>query len=212
MALARPGRLVAPERIWVIPGNHDYYGATLDDTVLARIAESAGVNFAQKRVLIFRATRLLCCTLWTDFALIGDPETAMERAALAMPDYARIHRTDGEFLNPEDTTEIHRDHLDWLSHEIAKPWPGQTVIVTHHAPSAAVSGPISSISPAFASDLDGWIAAHRPDYWFFGHTHRPLAARLHGVPVINISLGTPDEVPEGGEAEPLLRGLIFPGT
>ncbi|WP_244901164.1 metallophosphoesterase [Haematobacter missouriensis] len=30
-ALSRISRLVSPAQIWVIPGNHDYYGATLDD-------------------------------------------------------------------------------------------------------------------------------------------------------------------------------------
>lgn len=204
--------MVAPERIWVIPGNYDYYGATLDDRVLARIAEAARVNFAQKRVLTFGTTRLLCCTLWTDFALMGDAETAMARAAMAMPDYARIRGEDGDQILPEDTAAIHHDHLHWLTREFAKPWSGQTVIVTHHAPSAAVSGPLSGLSPAFASGLDDWIGAHRPDYWFFGHTHRPLSTRVHGVPVINVSLGTPDEVPEGEETDRLLRGLIFTGA
>ena len=70
----------------------------------------------------------------------------------------------------------------------------------------------ASFSPAFASDLDGWIEAHRPDYWFFGHTYRPLSTRIRGAPDVNVSLGYPDEVPEGGEAEFLLRGLIFPGA
>lgn len=206
------GRLVPPARIWVIRGNHDYYGARLDDGVLASIASETGVNLAQKRVLTFGTNRLLCCTLWTDFALLGDPGSAMDRAAMAMPDYGRIRRVDGDLITPEDTAAIHRDHLDWLTQKIAKPWPGQTVIITHHAPSAAVSGPVSSLSPAFASDLDGWIEAHRPDYWFFGDTHRPLSTRIHGAPVVNVSLGYPDEVPEGYEAELLLRGLIFPGT
>lgn len=210
LALTRIARLVSPAQIWVIPGNHDYYGATLDDTALARIARAACVNFAQKRVLTFGTCRLLCCTLWTDFALLGDPGTAMERAAMAMPDYARICRADGDLITPGDTVALHRDHLDWLSHEIAKPWEGQTIVVTHHAPSAAVSGPLSALSPAFASDLDGWIGAHRPDGWVFGHTHRPLAAQIHGVPVVNVSLGYPDEVSEGDEAEAMLRGLIFP--
>ncbi|RDD72585.1 metallophosphoesterase [Paracoccus versutus] len=211
-ALSRIARLVSPARIWVIPGNHDYYGATLDDILLAGIATEAGASLAQKRVLTFGSCRILCCTLWTDFALLGDPKVAMDRAAMAMPDYDRIRREDGDPITPGDTAAIHRDHLDWLSHEIAKPWAGQTVIVTHHAPSAAVSGPISGISPAFASDLDGWIEAQRPDYWFFGHTHRPLAARIRGAPIVNVSLGYPDEVLEGGEAELLLRGLIFPGA
>lgn len=211
-ALARLGRLVSPARIWVIRGNHDYYGATLDDDVLARIASSAGANLAQKGVLTFGSCHLLCCTLWTDFALLGDPGTAMERAAMAMPDYARIRRGDGDLVTPGDIVAIHYDHLDWLSHEIAKPWQGRTIIVTHHAPSAAVAGPLSGLSPAFASDLDGWIGAHRPDCSVFGHTHRPLAAQIHGVPVVNVSLGYPDKVSEGDEAPAMLRGLIFPGA
>lgn len=111
-ALSRIARLVSPARIWVIPGNHDCYGATLDDGVLARIASGAGVNLAQKRVLTFGNCRLLCCTLWTDFALLGDPEAAMAQAVVAMPDYARIRRLDGDILRPEDTAAIHRDHLD----------------------------------------------------------------------------------------------------
>ena len=211
-ALARLGRLVAPDRIWVIPGNHDYYGATLDDDVLARIASGAGANLAQKRALTFGTCRLLCCTLWTDFALLGDPQTAMDRAAMTMPDYGRIRRRNGDLITPGDTAALHRDHLDWLTREIARPWHGQTIVVTHHAPSAAVAGPISGISPAFTSDIDGWIEAHRPDYWFFGHTHRPLSVRIRGAPIVNVSLGYPDEVPEGAEAEPLLHGLIFPGA
>lgn len=212
LALTRIARLVSPARIWVIPGNHDYYGATLDDDVLVRIASGAGVNFAQKRVLTFGSCRILCCTLWTDFALLGDPEVAMERAAMAMPDYGRIRRDDGDLITPGDTVALHRDHLDWLTRKIAKPWQGQTIVITHHAPSAAVSGPVSALSPAFASDLDGWIGTHRPDYWFFGHTHRPLSTRIRGAPAVNVSLGYPDEVPEAGEAELLLRGLIFPGS
>lgn len=55
-------------------------------------------------------------------------------------------------------------------------------------------------------------APHRPGYWFFGHPHRPLSARIHDVPVINVSLGTPDEVPMGEETDRLLRGLIFTGA
>ncbi len=212
LALSRLGRLVSPARIWVIPGNHDYYGATLDDNVLVRIVTEAGASLAQKQVLTFGSCRLLCCTLWTDFALTGDPEAAMAHAGMGMLDYARICRAEGRLIRPEDTVEIHRDHLDWLTREMAKPWRGQTIVITHHAPSPAVSGPISGISPAFASDLDGWIEAHRPDYWFFGHTHRPLSARIRGAPVVNVSLGYPDEVPEGGEAELLLRGLIFSGA
>lgn len=35
---------------------------------------------------------------------------------------------------------------------------------------------------------------------------------IRGAPAVNVSLGYPDEVPEGVEAEAMLRGLIFPGV
>ena len=72
-ALAHLSRLVNPARIHVVPGNHDYYHHVLDgDDRLARICAEAGVGFAQKRVVRVGRLRLLCCTLWTDFALGGD--------------------------------------------------------------------------------------------------------------------------------------------
>jgi hypothetical protein len=57
-----------------------------------------------------------------------------------------------------------------------------------------VAGQINGLSPAFASDLDAWIEQHQPDVWLFGHTHRLLDATIHSVPVINVSLGYPDEM------------------
>ncbi len=98
------------------------------------MATEAGASLAQKRVLTFGTTRLLCCMLWTDFALTGDPEAAMTRAGMGILDYARIRRAEGGLIRPEDTVKIHRDHLDWLTREIARPWRGQTTVVTHHAP------------------------------------------------------------------------------
>ncbi|WP_193668361.1 metallophosphoesterase [Paracoccus kondratievae] len=214
MTLARIARPVSPARIWVIPGNHDYYGATLDDDVLARIASGAGVNLAQSQFLTFGACHLPPAVLHAldGFRLAGrsgdgggacgDGHAGLRsnssgRGRAYQP---RGHRRDSprspRLVDAGDCQTLH----------------GQAIVVTHHAPCLAVSGPISGISAAFASDLDGWIETHLPDYWFFGHTHRPLSVRIRGAPVVNVSLGYPDEVPEGGEAELLLRGLIFPGA
>lgn len=210
--LARIGQLIDPSRVWVVPGNHDYWSWRLDgDSGLAEIATGAGANLAQKKVIDIGAVRLLCATLWTDFQLSGDTHEAMRRARMVMPDYIRVRRSadlaQGP-IRPEDTLAVHQDHLDWLTQAMAEPWGGQRIIVTHHAPSPAVAGQVNGLSPAFASDLDGWIEQHRPDAWLFGHTHRLLDAVVHGVPVINTSLGYPDDVEPGYEAERLLRGLI----
>ncbi len=211
-ALARIGRLIDPARVWIIPGNHDYWNLHLDgDAALEVLVTEAGMNFAQKRIIDIGATRFLCCSLWTDFALTNDRDEAMRRARMTMSDYTRIRKNGalaGGAISPEDIVAVHQDHLDWLTFAMAEPWEGQRIIVTHHAPTAAAVAPLNGLSAAFASDLEGWIGTHRPDGWFFGHTHRQFAANIHGVPVTNVSLGYPDDVANGREAEQLLRGLV----
>ena len=68
--LAHIAKYIDLARVWVEPGNHDYYDHILDgDQRLATICKEAGANFAQKQVITLGNTRYLCCTLWTDFAL-----------------------------------------------------------------------------------------------------------------------------------------------
>lgn len=202
--------LVPLERVWVVPGNHDYYSWDLhDDNGLAAIATSAGVNFAQKRIITIGKARFLCCTLWTDFALTGDVGGAMAAARRTMLDYTRI--VVGPLrnrLDPEHLLELHVEHVAWLEAQLRKPFAGQTFVVTHHAPHRAVAGPIDAVTPAFVSDLDNLIRDHQPDAWFFGHTHRWLEARIGSTLIRNVSLGYPGEVDPAQERSLLLRGLI----
>lgn len=209
--LDRIGRLMDPRKVFVMPGNHDYYFWNLaGDGKLRAIVEAAGMNFAQKRVIEFGGVRFLCCTLWTDFALLGDRKRAMSAARRGLNDYLRIARdAEGFFATPEDTLAIHEDHLAWLTSEIEKSFSGRSIIVTHHCPSRRATGPIDEITPAFASDLDEWILRHRPDLWLFGHTHRHLRGRVGQTPVVDVSLGYPEDIRSGEElADILLRGLV----
>lgn len=68
--------------------------------------------------------------------------------------------------------------------------PVKTLIVTH----PATAGEIDTLFAAFHSDLDGTIEQHRPDVWFFGHSHRRICAKVHGVEISNVSIGYLDEV------------------
>lgn len=203
------GRHIDPGKVFVIPGNHDYYHHRLDgDRELRTLVEAAGMSFAQKRVLKFGDTRFLCCTLWTDFALFGTSEHSMAEARW-MEDFELIQRdAHGELVTPEDIRAQQRDHLSWLTRAIAEPHPGRTVIVTHHQPSPAIGGPPSSVSPFFVSNLDAWILEHRPDLWLCGHAHRRLQGRVGSTAIRDISFGYPHEIQPHQEAELLLRGLI----
>lgn len=205
--------LVEPKKIWLIPGNHDYYGFRLDgDHRLREIAEANGANFLQKDVLELGGVRFICCTLWSDFKLRGLPAEDMRAAARSMNDYQLIRRCEGgRIIEPEDTALVHADHRAWLEGELARPFDGRTVVVTHHVPSISVSGKVDAISPAFGSNLDDLIIGHAPDLWLCGHTHRHLAAMVGQTEVRNVSLGYPSEVPAFLHESILLSGLMDTG-
>ncbi|UWR33016.1 metallophosphoesterase [Sulfitobacter sp. W027] len=200
---------VAPERIYVMPGNHDYYGGTLaDDHLLAEHARSVGAHYVQKEELHHGDTRILCCTMWTDFDLLGDPETAMRIAGSVMRDYSRIwidlsvgsaegsgvtRQPLAREIEPADTLAVHRNHRKWLEDKLMSPHPcgeaGRTVVATHHGPHLSVAGSVDGLTPAFHSDLTDLIDRFAPSAWFFGHSHRRLRAMVGQTDVRNISVG-----------------------
>lgn len=201
---------IAPERIFVFPGNHDYYGGSLtDDPLLAENAQSIGAHFVQKEELRHGNTRFLCCTLWTDFDLLEDTATAMDVAGRVMNDYGQIWkdvaavplepkdelgwRSHRRTIKPADTLAVHHDHHGWLMGRLSTPHPagdaGRTVVVTHHGPHVSVAGSVDNLTPAFHSDLSDLIEAFEPDAWFFGHSHRRLRATVGQTDVRNVSVG-----------------------
>jgi len=209
-AMDRLAKLMDPSRIWVLPGNHDYYHFRLDgDDVLRRMAEDRGINWAQKRCVVLGNVRILCCTLWTDFNLLNDRFRSMEVARGILNDYRYIRKGKGGGpIMPSDTADLFDDHLAWLTAEMAKPFEGRTMIVTHHVPSPVLAVKVDAVTPCFISDLDPWIELHRPDAWLCGHTHYRLSGQVHGTPVWNVSIGYNQEVDIDREDEILERGLV----
>ncbi|PVA06611.1 metallophosphoesterase [Thalassorhabdomicrobium marinisediminis] len=213
-ALALLTRYVAPGKIYLLPGNHDYYnGALTDDPLLEAQARSAGAHFIQKSQLYHGDTRFLCCTLWTDFDLLGDAGEAMRVAQRVMNDYEKIWKSSfapcseevelgwgsvARLIDPTDILALHQDHRAWLTESLNDPHRfdegGRTVIVTHHGPHEAVAGPLDSLTPAFHSDMSDMIERFNPNAWFFGHSHRRLRATVGGTDIRNVSVGYPDEV------------------
>lgn len=202
----------------IIPGNHDYYGGNLEtlDADLDRICRDAGCGFGQCRRMELGGTRILMATLWTDLRLFeAEGEAAVEDSiwnAKMMPDYgygAILVGDPERELEPEDTVVVHEQQKSWLISELAKPWSGQTVVITHHAPSAAVAGGMTPLSPCFASDLDDLIERYRPDAWIFGHTHRAAELRMPGGTLLrNVSVGYEEEFRSVGVADRIQLGLI----
>ncbi|OWX98643.1 hypothetical protein B6V76_18765 [Thioclava sp. IC9] len=194
-ALQLIGQHVDLDRVHIIPGNHDYYDFRLDgDDRLADLAHEAGAHLAQKRVLIHERTRFLCATLWTDFALgPGSVAEKSSRNDWVMNDYRYIRVAGSGYrkARPADTIAKHHEHLVWLRGQLATPFDGETVVVTHHAPHPTALPPGAPLPWCYASDLTALIEEYQPERWLFGHTHHAAEFQVGRTQLKNVSKGYP---------------------
>jgi len=176
-----------------VPGNHEYYENNIDavDAVMAAASAQAGhVHLLNHAVLTLTPVgeppvRFIGATWWTDYALFGMDrrEASMQACAGVMLDHRLIElqEADGRkrTFTPHDALARHEAASDWLARELARPFAGRTVVVTHHAPD------LGSLDPRFSHDLvSGGFISRRPDLvsrtdlWVHGHTHTGFDYRL----------------------------------
>jgi len=199
---ARRNSVFGPDiPIIFVPGNHEFYRATHEVELqqMRDVASKAGVHLLDLNELILAdpkapgspGVRFLGATLWTDFrapVMDGvaqrrtDIAKALEEANRRLNDFRLINvqrapeepaRRQRRPLRAEDTLALHHTARDWLQRRLAEPFPGSTVVITHHAP---CMGSMASryagdwLSPAFVSDLPAEFFSV-PTLWVHGHTH-----------------------------------------
>jgi 3',5'-cyclic AMP phosphodiesterase CpdA len=177
-----------------VPGNHEYYDGEFGalEAAMHDAAHSVdNVHFLNNASLVDPAGRwrVLGTTLWTDFELYGASEEARAKSIAAaervMLDFRGLiqlawssngHPGGGPLprdFTPADSLALHAHSRKWLEAELAKPFAGQTIVVTHHGPhrlSLAERYADDLVSSGFVSDLPALV---RPPValWIHGHTH-----------------------------------------
>jgi predicted phosphodiesterase len=167
-----------------VAGNHEHYGSlrrrgghlgrTIGQLRAAAAATAGRVAFLERESAVIAGVRFVGCTLWTDYELFGNPAEDMAHAEAAMTDHETIaYRPRVRFT----TNDARREFMlarDFLKAELAQPFDGPTVVVTHHLPSLrSVPEPVKDnrLSAAYASHLDELVAASGAELWCHGHTH-----------------------------------------
>ena len=160
-----------------ILGNHEYYGSAHPKLISKLKAQAAGsnVHILENDAIDIDGYRFLGCTLWTDFALFGEPRLAGIEASQVMNDFRKIRRSPSySRLRSIDTAVIHKQSLAWLKQTLAESAPAKTVVITHHAPSdrsIPAEYKTDILSAAYASSLENFICQTHPKLWLHGHTH-----------------------------------------
>ncbi len=185
---------IAPHMpVVAVLGNHDFYGSSIDRALEYARKWTAGTNVHILENESFHRgdLRVVGATLWTDFEIgnhdfgylpVDDRRDLATRECMRyLLDFRLIHRSDTRMgdqnglITPDEMLVRHRASRAFIEGELAKPFSGTTMVVTHHAISPRsldprFDGHISNA--AFASDLSSVIRTVRPHFWVHGHIHR----------------------------------------
>jgi hypothetical protein len=194
------------QRIIYVPGNHDYYSSEVKDhpelkTTYEReraeapaVARALGIDLLDTGTVVIDRMRFIGSTLWTDFmsrpSYVSFPDAV--RGAMRMNDYRAIKTgkgRGGDRLLPRDTINAHKVDVKYITEQLAIPFAGETVVITHHAPSerSLMNGRVGAdLDWCYASDLEylmmdadtpeamarGLSPDHvPPSMWIHGHVH-----------------------------------------
>jgi hypothetical protein len=186
----RAVRPVAGGRQARCPGNHDYYS---DHRHPDKLAEKLHIVWLDNAAAFMGGVRFLGCTLWTDFmcrpAYVDFADA--QRGALKMNDYRciKVGRGRGhDRLKPRDTINDHKASVKWLETQLSIPFAGETVVVSHHAPSpkSLVAGkPYLDLDWCYASNCEHLMTGdNAPQLWVHGHIHRNQDYVVGGTRVV----------------------------
>jgi Icc-related predicted phosphoesterase len=132
--------------------------------------------------------------LWTSLADYNEND----KLHCAMPDYNYIY-AGNELITPDDTRTEHAQSVEFLSREMAKPFKGKTIMMSHHAPSwqsvCREEQKHDTLSPFFYSNLDYLIQQYQPCLVVHGHTHCPADYQIGLSRVMNQPMPEPAPVP-----------------
>ncbi len=127
-----------PEKpIVTVAGNHEFYGRDIDGERIeaAERARARDIRFLDDAAVEIGGVRFVGATLWTDYSLdrTAPQAVAMRIANSGMNDHRAIAKG-RRLFRPEDALTLHLGSRRFLDAELAAPFAGPTIVVTHHAP------------------------------------------------------------------------------
>ncbi len=176
-------------------GNHEFYSGHFDRSLeKSRQMAESHVHVMEQNVFIRNGIRFLGCTGWTDFGATGDVTAASAVARDSMTDFKVIRAgTNYRRLRTDDVAARSRLAREWLAAELAKPFAGRTVVITHHSPLVEVGGDehAGHLTAAYCNNWPSLVM--QADVWIFGHTHYAVDVEIGGCRMISNPKGYPSE-------------------
>lgn len=158
------------QKVYLIPGNHEYYGGFDVATALEPTYQAlkSNVFMVNNQVITLEGVQLIFSTMWSKI------QQNVLAVLQGMMDFQRI-KFKGEPFQVDHFNQLHDVAAQFLSAAVQA--EGKRVVVTHHLPSIACNATEfqnSLLNEAFCVDKTRFIFEHAIDFWIYGHSHRNL--------------------------------------
>jgi hypothetical protein len=153
-----------------------------------------GIHYLDEDEIVLDGVRFLGATLWSDSEFLRVDQTGLVALAMRekLTDVVRTGLILDELLARERAQ--YDKTITWLAERLTTPFPGPTVVVTHHPPTPSAflkPSPDTSTDPSLATKLDELVSNAK--LWISGHIHRAVDARVGNCRVLANPRGYPDE-------------------
>lgn len=177
-------------------GNHEYYNGSINRAkikLLEKIKDIDNLIFMDRNTVVIDDVTFVGATLWTDMNK-GDPIFYLraDDKYTGMNDYSRIRWGTAENpyarrLRPQDVYTLHKQDLAYIKANLTYK-TRKTVLVTHHAPCISITskGKFGNhpLNPAYASQLEEFVAYSEIDLLIHGHVHDPYDIEFFGTRIV----------------------------
>lgn len=168
-----------------IAGNHEFYTHEYQQTLqlIRKQCVGSNVHFLENDCFVFEGVRFLGCTLWADLFVEGDKKA--EALGKTLNDFRRIQFAEKPF-DVAEFCHLHQSSKTWLEQELAQPFSGKTVVITHHAPSLwSWNDSAHALKKlAYCNDMKPLLHEYEIAAWFHGHVHSPADYRIAGARIL----------------------------
>ncbi|MCI0653463.1 MAG: metallophosphoesterase [Methylococcaceae bacterium] len=175
----------AEKPVVYVAGNHEFYDQEYRSTLDALRSSSANSNvkFLECDSFQLDGVRFLGCTLWTQLG--GQDNERLDELKNTVNDFRKINY-ENALMDLETYAGLHRKSRTWLIGELSKPFQGNTIVVTHHAPTfwSWDDTPKSPTRFAYCNDLKEIMHNYEITAWFHGHTHSVSDYRCAGTRIL----------------------------
>jgi predicted MPP superfamily phosphohydrolase len=173
------------KKVFVIAGNHEYYGHTIEETndfLTDFLKLFNNISFLNNSYELYEGYYFIGTTLWSN---VTNPY-------YAIADINKIKNFDWKKYN-----ELNKQCIKFLEDNIKD----NSIIITHHLPSRKLIDKkylhytTIPYNQWFYCNLDNFIEKNKDNIkaWFCGHTHTSFEIKINEIPFVCNPLGYPNE-------------------